>query len=244
MDEDDYRGDRPMDDDPALAFEQLRGEVASARSEVSLLRAAIEGLTAARESIEIPDYEPTLERTEKVMTVLVQQIDAMRKSPAMTLTPENMGSRLNASVTEMVNTLRSHSQASKSTMDGVVGELRGAVLSARRADEQNRWLSIIGGGGVLLGLLLYAVLAGPIAHLAPASWQWPERMAARVLDEPTLWDAGQRLLASASRPSWEAIVAADRLLRDNRETIEGCREAAAKAKQAVRCTVEVRRRND
>jgi hypothetical protein len=32
---------------------------------VALLRAAIEGLTAARENIEIPDYEPTLERTER-----------------------------------------------------------------------------------------------------------------------------------------------------------------------------------
>lgn len=82
-------------------------------------------------------------------------------------------------------------------------------------------------------------LLGPIARLMPASWQWPEHMAARVLAEPTPWDAGQHLMASASRRSWEAIVAADKLLHDNRETIEGCREAAAKAKKAVRCAVEV-----
>ena len=37
----------------------------------------------------------------------------------------------------------------------------------------------------------------------------------------------------------EAIVAADRLLRDNREKIEGCRQAARKADQPVRCTVQV-----
>ena len=55
-----------------------------------------------------------------------------------------------------------------------------------------------------------------------------------MLDEPTLWDAGQHLMVSASQPSWEAIVAADRLLRDNRETIKGCRKAAVKAKKAVR----------
>src|SRR3546814_255167 len=97
MDEDDYRDE--TSDDPARAFERLRGEV-------SLLRSAIEGLTAARESIDIPDYEPTLARTEKVLAVLAQQIDGVRKSPAMTLTPENMGSRLNASVMETVNTLR------------------------------------------------------------------------------------------------------------------------------------------
>jgi hypothetical protein len=73
-------------DDPVAAFEQLRGEVA-------LLRRAVEGLTAARESIDIPDYEPTLARTEKLLGILVTQVDAMRKSPAMTLTPETIGSR-------------------------------------------------------------------------------------------------------------------------------------------------------
>ena len=49
--DDDYR-DEPQDD-PAAAFDRLRGEV-------SLLRSAIEGLTAARESIDIPDYEGSL----------------------------------------------------------------------------------------------------------------------------------------------------------------------------------------
>jgi hypothetical protein len=230
MDEDEYR-DSPAGDDPAAAFERLRGEV-------SLLRSAIEGLTAARESIEIPDYEPTLERTEKIMTVLVQQIDAMRKSPAMTLTPENMGSRLNASVMETVNTLRSHAQASKSALDGTVGELRGLVRSARTGDEQNRWLYLFGGGGLVLGLLLYALLAGPIARLMPMSWQWPERMAARTLALP-MWDAGQRMMTAANPEGWRAIVTAANLARDNRETIEACRRSA-KAKKAVRCTIEVK----
>ena len=76
-------------------------------------------------------------------------------------------------------------------------------------------------------------------EIVPASWQWPERMATRVLAEATPWDAGQHLMASASRPSWEAIVAADRLLRDNREKIEGCRQTARKADQPVRCTIQV-----
>ena len=231
MDEDEYRDE--AGDDPARAFERLRGEV-------SLLRSAIEGLTAARESIDIPDYEPTLERTEKVLGILVQQIDGVRKSPAMTLTPENMGSRLNVSVMETANTLRSHTQASKAAMDGVAGDLRGLVLSARRAGEQNRWLYMIGGGGVLLGLLLYAALAGPIARAMPDSWRWPERMAARVLAAPTQWDAGQRLMQRAAPASWAMIVAADPLADGNREAIEACRTSATKAKKALRCTIEVK----
>lgn len=233
MDEADYQGEPHAGDDPAAAFERLRGEV-------SLLRSAIEGLTAARESIDIPDYEPTLARTEKVLTVLAEQFGLLRQSPAMTLTPENMGGRLNAAVADSVNTLRSHAQASKSALDGTVNDLRAVVRSARHADEQDRRVYLFGGGGLVLGLVLYAVLAGPIARLAPASWQWPEKVATRVLAERTPWDAGQHLMASSSRESWTAIVAADRLIRDNRETIDGCRERAAKAKKAVRCTVEVK----
>lgn len=93
---------------------------------------------------------------------------------------------------------------------------------------------------MLIGILLWSFLPGMVAReIAPASWQWPERMATRALAEATPWDAGQHLMASASPASWEAIVAADRLLRDNREKIEGCRQAARKADQPVRCTIQV-----
>ncbi|QOT74665.1 hypothetical protein H5V43_23385 (plasmid) [Sphingobium fuliginis] len=230
-DDNDYR-DEPQDD-PAAAFERLRGEV-------SLLRSAIEGLTAARESIDIPDYEPTLARTEKVLTVLAEQFGLMRQSPAMTLTPENMGARLNAAVAESVNTLRSHAQASKSALDGTVNELRAIVRSARHADDQDRRVYLFGGGGLVLGLLLYAVMAGPIARLAPASWQWPEKVATRVLAERTPWDAGQHLMQTAAPESWGVIVAAAPLADGNREAIDGCREQAAEARKAVRCTIDVK----
>lgn len=220
-------------DDPVAAFEQLRGEVA-------LLRRAVEGLTAARESIDIPDYEPTLARTEKVLGILVKQTEAMRQSPAMALTPETLGSRLNASVKEAVNAIRGEAQASKAGLDRTVSELRGLAGSVRSANEQKQRLFIVGGGGLALGLLLYAALAGPIAQMMPASWQWPERMATRVLDERTIWNAGQHLMASASQPGWDAIAEAANLVRDNNETIERCRKAAAKAEKAVRCTIEVK----
>jgi hypothetical protein len=77
MDEDDREGE----DGAARAFAQLGREV-------SLLRAAVEGLTAARENIEIPDYEPTLERTEKILVALAQRIDPIAKSPLLTMTPD------------------------------------------------------------------------------------------------------------------------------------------------------------
>lgn len=230
----DHYGDDGQDvDDPTAAFERLRGEV-------GLLRRAVEGLTTAREAIDIPDYEPTLARTETVLGLLAKQIDAMRKSPAMTLTPEAMAGRLNASVMETINAVRGQVQASRSSLDDAVGDLRSLMASARRAAEQNRWLMIAGGGGVAAGLLLYAALAGPIARLMPTSWQWPEHMAVRVLGEQSAWDAGQRLMRKAAPESWAAIVATSPLAEGNREAVQQCRKAAEKANKPVRCTIEVK----
>lgn len=220
-------------DDPALAFERLRGEV-------SLLRHAVEALTTARESIDIPDYEPTLERTEKVLGILLQQIDGVRKSPAMTLTPENMGGRLNASVAEATRELRAQVQATDTMLRIAAHDLQNIVASARRGDEQNRWLYIAGVVGLVLGLLLYALVAGPIARMMPTSWHWPERMATRVLNERSAWDAGQRLMQASAPESWGLIVAASPLADGNREAIETCRTSATKAKKPVRCTIEVK----
>src|SRR3546814_5222952 len=67
------------EDDAARAFAQLGREV-------SLLRSDIEGLPAARESIEIADYQPTLERTEKILVALAQRIDPIAKSPLLSMT--------------------------------------------------------------------------------------------------------------------------------------------------------------
>lgn len=235
MDEDDYRGDRPMDDDPALAFEQLRGEVASTRSEVSLLRAAIEGLTAARESIDIPDYEPTLARTERILVALAQRVDPIAKSPALAMTPEHMASQIASAATIARREDQRLVAQARLALDQTTREIGNRLALARRGDEQNRWLMIACGCGVLSGLFLYALLAGPIARMAPAAWRWPERMATQALGEATQWNAGQRLMQSASLASWAAIVAADPLADGNRKVIQACRDAADEEKKTVRC---------
>src|SRR3546814_20114043 len=110
MDEDNYRNNGRAGDDPQAAFEQLRGEVA-------LVRLAVEGLARARESIEIPDYQPTLANTEKILLALTQRVDVLAKSPPMKLTPETMGGRVNASGARAkgaVHNLGTHTGSDKS----------------------------------------------------------------------------------------------------------------------------------
>src|SRR3546814_11278589 len=68
-------------DDLAQAFAELR-------SEVSLLRRAIEGLTAERQNA--PDYAPTLKVLSGRLTRIEAFMGEVSESPAMRLTPANL----------------------------------------------------------------------------------------------------------------------------------------------------------
>jgi hypothetical protein len=114
----------------------------------------------------------------------------------------------------------------------------GYVVSARRGDEQNRWLMWSAIGGVVVGMMLWAVFAGIVARAVPASWQWPEKMAARSLDLP-MWEGGQHLMRASAPDAFANIAAGDRIVTANRQALEACRKRADKAREAVRCTIKI-----
>ena len=63
-------------------------------------------------------------------------------------------------------------------------------------------------------------------------------MAARTLGLPR-WEAGKRMMQSASPTVFRAIVGADRIVTANRDAIEGGSKAAARKRETVRCTIRV-----
>lgn len=113
--------------------------------------------------------------------------------------------------------------------------LEGVTVSARRGDQQNRWLVWT----VIVGMIFWAVFAGIVARTVPTGWQWPERMAARTLDMP-MWEGGQRMMRTAAPDAFANMAAGDRIVIANRETIEGCSKAAARTREPVRCTINVK----
>src|SRR3546814_4919994 len=131
MDEDNYRNNGRAGDDPQAAFEQLRGEVA-------LVRLAVEGLARARESIEIPDYQPTLANTEKILLALTQRVDVIAKSPAIKLTPETLGERVNASVASATGELHNLVHITRSDMSDAARAVRGLIGTTRARWPQER----------------------------------------------------------------------------------------------------------
>ena len=120
-------------------------------------------------------------------------------------------------------------------------DLRRIAGTIRTAAEQRQRIIKAAGVGALVGLLLWAGFAGPIARSLPDSWQVPERMAKRTLGVPTFVDAGARLLKSADPARWVEVIEAARLSADNREVIALCKAHAKKERGPVRCQLRIDR---
>lgn len=131
-------------DDPASAFSALRGEV-------SLLRRAVEGLTAERQNA--PDYTPTLTELSGRLGGVEERLSQVAKSPAMRLTPENLA----VSIARASETARA---GDRETLDKAGAALRvsiasinGVVEQAWAADRQWKHLYWMGGSGLVIGAL-------------------------------------------------------------------------------------------
>lgn len=220
--------DEPDPDPATRAFNRLEGEMA-------IMRRAVEHLATEKAEIDIPDYSHTLGEMAK-------RLVAIEGKPAMEITPEDMSARIAAAATTARREDRVALAEAKQQQDEAAHALRGLVGTATTIREQQRRLKWAAGGGLLAGCLLWSVLPGFAARVLPTSWHLPERIAARTVREPTLWEAGIRIMHADSPAAWQSIADADEMRRDNREVIDACERKAAKAKQPVRCTIRVRNR--
>lgn len=222
-------------DAAAEAFEGVRSELGRQSDEIALLRRAIEGIAAARDDrTEPPDYSETLGQLTKLATATYQRTEILRKAAEEEMVPRQVAARVAGAVAE-----------DRQAVKVAAGELRdathavqGVIVSARRGDEQNRWLTWTATGGIVVGMTLWAVFAGIIARVVSPGWHWPERMAARTLNMP-MWESGQRMMRTAAPDAFANIAAGDRIVTANRKTLETCQKRATKMRKAVQCTVKV-----
>lgn len=220
------------DPDPAtVAFARLADKV-------ELPEAAVTGLAAKREAV--PDYSATLGEMAKRLGSVAQGLGVIADKPAMRLTPEVLAARIDtAAQAARRSDQAALAEASERFDQGalVVREIAGTAHGAR---EQRRRLLWAAGGGLLAGMLLWSFLPGAIARATPESWRWPERIAARMLDAPSTWEAGNRLMRTGDPRAWRALVEAADMQRDNRDAIEECRAAAAETSKKTRCAIMIR----
>jgi hypothetical protein len=224
--------DRNGDDAAAEAFEELRAEV-------TLLRRAVERLAAERAELPQPkDYDETLGRIAQAISKLSERMNVLAERPGITITPEGIARQVAAAA----GTVRAEDQrtitAAGKSLEDATRALHGYVASARRGDEQNRWLAWTAIGATAFGMLLWAAFAGAVARAVPESWLWPERMAARTLRLDT-WTAGRRLAAVSRPETWNGMVAGAIFVQDNQAAIEQCWRAADKAGTSVKCSIRI-----
>ncbi|MEG3125145.1 hypothetical protein [Sphingomonas sp. GB1N7] len=154
------------------AFETLRGEV-------SLTRAALEGLTAARERI--PDYSLTLGQIVHDLKGVAAGIAKIEALPILRLSQ----SARTAEIVEAGAEVRAADHAmlmeTRDVLLHSIGRVDGIVERGQAADRQWRRVIQAGCGGALAATVLMAILPGAVARSLPASWQVPEWMATRVL---------------------------------------------------------------
>ena len=219
--------------DPAAeAFARLEGEMA-------LVRRAVQQLAAERADIIIPDYGPTLVKMSGNLDGLGKSLRQIEAMPALEVTPEDFGQRIAASARSARARDESMIQQWKSAAYGHERALTEALGSAVAKQEQRRregWALAV---GAALAAALMTILPGVVARELPASWQLPERMARRVLDAPTIVDAGIHLIRSQNPKVWEEISEASALSDAIREAIRRCKSAARKAGHSVHCQVRV-----
>lgn len=218
--------------DPAEAFEDLRGEVA-------LVRRAVERLSAERAEVPEPvDYSETLGIISQNLSGTAQRVDALVRSPALALTPETISRQIDAAgYTVRVEDHRLFA-AAKQGLEEVTARLGRYLQSDIAVGEQRRRLRYASLIGLVLGMALWAAGAGVVARAMPETWLWPEKMAARTL-RLDAWTASRRLAAVSQPDTWNKMVVGVIVVQENREAIERCRRAAAKARKAVPCTVSI-----
>ncbi|GAA0318316.1 hypothetical protein GCM10009087_30940 [Sphingomonas oligophenolica] len=191
-----------MTDDPTQTnpIEEFTQAFEAQRVEVSLIRAAVEGLTAARERI--PDYSTTLGQMAEALQAAAGGIQRIERSPAVRLSPAALvGEIIKASADARAEDRTALSEA-RDALSRSIGRIDGIVERGQAADRQWQRLVWASAGGTLSGMLLMSILPGVVARSLPTSWHVPEWMAARTIGLDQL-AAGELLITTASskRPS-------------------------------------------
>jgi len=213
----------------AEAFEQLR-------SEVALLRRAVEGMAAASVESAAPDYSPTLAGLRKAIDGVGTQIEVLTANPPVT------SLQLAAGIAAAAAHGRSEGQRemtqAKGALEKGVRDLAAVAGAIHAVRVDRRKLIMASVGAAVVGVSAWIGLSGPIARALPDAWQLPERMAAATLHLPR-WQAGSRLMAQADATAWSALTDGGELMRANAGAIRACRTKASRSARPVSCQIEV-----
>ena len=219
--------------DPATeAFARLEGEMA-------MVRHTVQNMARERADIVIPDYTATLGQMADQLAQVSKTLGAIGDKPAIELTPEDIAVQIKRASLDMLRDASDLFRHGRKDLDTATGRLAAIVGRVRTEDEQRRQTWRFAAMGLAAGILLWSILPGTIARAMPESWHWPERMARHAVGEPTIVEAGIRLIRSQNPEAWEELAAAQRIVSENREALARCNERADTKETSVSCSIAI-----
>ncbi len=220
--------------DPATeAFARVEGEMA-------MVRHTVQNMARERADIVIPDYTATLSQMADQLERVSDSLTAIGNKPAIELTPEDIAVQIKRASHDMLRDTSDLLRQGRRDFDSATGQLSATVGRIRTEAEQKRQTWRFAGMGLVAGILIWSILPGTIARAMPESWHWPERMARAAVGEPTIVEAGIRLIRTQNPTAWDDLAAAQRLLSENRKALDRCNERARKAERSISCAIEIR----
>jgi hypothetical protein len=219
-------------DSATRAFTDMRDKIAG-------LTRAVDSMAGEWKALVIPDYSKTLEKVAMELKANADQLEKWTDKPALKLTPQALsdaiikaGSAARADDhVALDKAIKAFNQTEK--------DMTGALVSARTAQAQDKRLRRVSINCMIAGMVLWAIIPGPIIRAMPASWHLPERLAAWTIGTD-MWEAGGRLMEASNSDGWGIIIKASQIASDNRQAIESCVITATKAAIPVRCVIAVR----
>lgn len=217
--------------DPAAdAFERLRTEVA-------LLRRAVEGL-AADAGVEPPDYSPTLAELSDVVAEVNAQVTALGERPVLALAPEQLASLFQMAAARVLAKPVAELDRERAALSQATEALRiTRQADLARSQSWRRMASLLGAGAVA-GAVLWGLLLGPLARVLPATWGVPERLASATLALP-MGPAGERLLSRSDPKAWDAAKFVSQLPESQLAELWRCMSRAGDTRGRS-CTLKLR----
>ncbi len=227
--------DAAEESDPATeAFARLEGEMA-------MVRHTVQNMARERSDIVIPDYTATLGQMADQLAQVSKTLTAIGSKPAIELTPEDIAVQIKRASHDMLRDSSDLFRQGRKDFESASRQLNAIVGRVRTEADQKRQTWRFAAMGLAGGILLWAILPGTIARAMPESWQWPERMARKAVGEPTIVEAGIRLIRSQNPEAWEELANTQRIVSANREALDRCIEQAQEGEHSVSCSIQLPR---
>jgi Family of unknown function (DUF6118) len=229
-----------LDVSEQVANDPASKEFVKLRREVAMMRLAIEKLADEPAKIEIPDYTDTLDDMADQIKATSDGLKALLTQPALAVSPQNLAKSIAAAGAEARKQEQAALDHATTTFVTVANQLTEFVASARKDQEQIKWLLWTAAGSAVLGALLWTALAFIANSLAPESWHWPEKSASSALGRD-MWSAGERLQAVADPKRLEVR---NMMEGATRESIATCLQSITNARKTVQCSLIFKQGDD